>query len=533
MKRVCAYCRVSTEQDDQLNSLENQKSYFERYISQNTDWEFCGLYVDEGLSGTSVEGRAGFKRMVADAEGHKFDLVLTKEISRFARNTLDSIFYTRKLKGLGVGIHFLNDNINTLDADAELRLTIMSSIAQEESRKTSERVRWKKKRQMEQGFVFGASIFGYHLKDGKLAINEDEAKIVRLIFELYLGGLGASLVSRELENRGIPAPQGGARWSNVSVMSILKNEKYNGTLKQRKTITPDYLSHKAKINYGEEKFIVIENNHAPIIEKEIFDRVQVEIRWRRVAKIERSRYSNRYVFSGKVECASCSSKFERRFTSQKADKRQVVWRCAEAVKYGKEKINAQGQKVGCNCKAVHETFLKENFLAVLNSVIENKDVVVEELKKFVRHAIDNSPNMGNEIKEVMAGLDKIATRKSKLIEMYLDGMMKRPEYERAFGQYDKQEQALRKRLLALDSENKIAQDLQQKLDNIDQAVENLARLKEFGDSVCSEVLHKIVVEDREKISFYLKTNENTTLFVKMPLLLSGYPTVTPHLPQLE
>ncbi|MCL2291885.1 MAG: recombinase family protein, partial [Candidatus Bathyarchaeota archaeon] len=157
MKRVCAYCRVSTEQDDQLNSLENQKRYFEEYIGRNLEWEFCGLYVDEGISGTSAEKRADFMRMVADAEAHKFDLLLTKEISRFARNTLDSIFYTRKLKGLGVGVLFMNDNINTLDNDAELRLTIMSSIAQEESRKTSERVKWGHKRCMERGVVFGKS----------------------------------------------------------------------------------------------------------------------------------------------------------------------------------------------------------------------------------------------------------------------------------------------------------------------------------------------------------------------------------------
>jgi DNA invertase Pin-like site-specific DNA recombinase len=184
--------------------------------------------------------------MVADAEAHKFDLLLTKEISRFARNTLDSIFYTRKLKELGVGVIFMNDNINTLDSDAELRLTIMSSIAQEESRKTSERVRWGQKRRMEQGFAFGSSLFGYHLKAGKFTINEDEAKVVRLIYELYLSGLGAGLIGKELENRGISSPNGHVRWQSVVVLSILKNEKYNGTLKQRKRITPDYLSHKSK-----------------------------------------------------------------------------------------------------------------------------------------------------------------------------------------------------------------------------------------------------------------------------------------------
>jgi len=423
MKRVCAYCRVSTEQDDQLNSLENQKRYFEEYINRNLDWQFCGLYVDEGISGTSVEKRVGFQHMIKDAENKKFDLILTKEISRFARNTLDSIFYTRKLKALGVGVVFMNDNINTLDNDAELRLTIMSSIAQEESRKTSERVRWGQKRRMEQGFVFGASIFGYHLKDGKLTINENEAKTVRLIYDLYLSGKGVHLLCKELENRGITSPQGGTRWSVPSVIRILKNEKYNGTLKQRKRITPDYLSHKSKINYGEEDFITKENNHAPIISKEIFDNVQNELQRRKTAILERSRYSNRYPFSGKIECANCNSKFERRQNSQKTHKKQMVWRCAEAVKYGKEKLNPQGQKVGCNNKAVHEWFLKENFLAALNSVIENKDSIVHELKTHVRQAIASSPNKSSEIKEIGASIEKMATRKSKLIDLLVDGVI--------------------------------------------------------------------------------------------------------------
>jgi hypothetical protein len=169
----------------------------------------------------------------------------------------------------------------------------MSSIAQEESRKTSERVRWGQKRRMEQGFAFGSSLFGYHLKDGKFTINEDEAQIVRLIYELYLSGLGVHLMRKELENRGIPAPNGGVRWREVTVLAILKNEKYNGTLKQRKTITLDYLSHKSKINYGEEKFIIIENNHTPIISKETFDKVQAEIQRRKTSNLDRSRYSSR------------------------------------------------------------------------------------------------------------------------------------------------------------------------------------------------------------------------------------------------
>ena len=520
MKRVVAYCRVSTEADDQLNSLENQKQYFEQYISRNLEWQFCGLYVDEGISGTSVEKRAGFKRMVADAEAHKFDLLLTKEISRFARNTLDSIFYTRKLKDLGVGVYFMNDNINTLDADAELRLTIMSSIAQEESRKTSERVKWGQKRCMERGVVFGACPYGYNLKGGKLTVNEDEAKVVRLIFDLYLSGKGVQLVNKELENRGIPASDGAARWKNATILRMLKNEKYIGVLKQKKRITVDYLSHKRKLNEGEEKQIIVENSHPSIIEREIFDRVQNEIVRRKSVTVERSRYSNRHIWSGKVKCAYCNASFKRRINNSTSNSPQIIWQCSEAEKYGKEKINAQGKKVGCNCKIVPEWVLRENFLAVLNEVIENKDFVVRELKERVRQAIADCPNKGDELAEVLAGLDKLSDKKSRLINMHLDRLITLAEYRKVYAEYEKQQNHLQRRLSVLDGENKLAEDLRQKLESVDQAIESLARLKEFGDSICEEVLAKVVVEGREKMSFYLKAGENKDpAFFKIPLLI--------------
>jgi len=520
MKRVAAYCRVSTEADDQLNSLENQKRYFEEYIGRNLEWEFCGLYVDEGISGTSVEKRAGFQRMVADAENHKFDMLLTKEISRFARNTLDSIFYTRKLKGLGVGVYFMNDNINTLDNDAELRLTIMSSIAQEESRKTSERVRWGQKQSMKRGVVFGNGLFGYNLKGGKLTINEAEAKIVRLIFDLYLSGKGANLIHQELENRGFASPSGSMRWNSVSVLDILKNEKYVGILKQQKTLTIDYLSHKKKLNRGEEKYVIIEDNHAPIVDKEIFDRAQKEIERRRITAVEKGRYSNRYVWSGKIKCAYCNSSFKRKAIKQEPHAPRASWHCAEAGRYGKEKINARGQKVGCRCVSISERVLQDNFLAVLNMVIENKDAVVRELKTTVRQMIDNSPDNSKEIKEIGAGIEKMAVRKSKLIDMCVDGLITKAEFEKTNSQYDKQLADLNKRWTALKPDNETAENLQQKLDNVETAIENLVRLKEFGDSICSEVLHKVVVEGREKISFYLKTDKNAEMFVKLPLSLT-------------
>jgi DNA invertase Pin-like site-specific DNA recombinase len=524
LRRVCAYCRVSTEQDDQLNSLENQKRYFEEYIGRNVEWEFCGLYVDEGISGTSVSKRTGFKQMVADAESKKFDLLLTKEISRFARNTLDSIFYTRKLKGLGIGVIFMNDNINTLEPDSELRLTIMSSIAQEESRKTSERVKWGQKRQMEKGFAFGGKAFGYDRKNGKLTVNEDEAKTVRLIFDLYLNsGMGAHTIRKELENRGLPSPTGKTRWRNSTILDILKNEKYIGTLKQKKLITTDYLTHKRKRNEGEEKLIIIENNHAPIVDKEIFDKAQNELSRRKTATAEQSRYSNRYVWSGKIKCGYCGSAFKRKINNIKSENPQIFWQCSESLQYGKEKINAQGQKIGCNCQAIHEKFLKENFLAVLDSVIADKNRVIEELKKKVRQAIDECPNKSGEIKELVLAVERILTKKSKLIDMFADGMITREEFTKANEQYSKQADALSKELLLLKNENKFAEDLTQKLNTIDQTIETIVRLKEFGDSVCEEILHKVVVEGREKISFYLATKETEKpAFFKIPLLTQQY-----------
>ena len=204
IKRVAAYCRVSTDSLDQANSLESQQRYFNDYIKRNPLWELSKIYVDEGISGTSTKKRNAFNQMIEDAKRGNFDIIITKEISRFARNTLDSIGYTRELKRLGIGVIFMNDNINTLDPDAELRLTIMSSIAQEESRKTSERVKWGQRRMMEQGKVFGRDMLGYDVRDGKLIINEEGAKTVRLIFHKFLvEGKCTHLIAKELQEEGI------------------------------------------------------------------------------------------------------------------------------------------------------------------------------------------------------------------------------------------------------------------------------------------------------------------------------------------
>ena len=237
--KVAAYCRVSTDGEDQLNSLSVQIGYFTEYISNQEDWELIEVYYDEGITGTSTKKRDGFNRMIADCEAGKIQLILTKEVSRFARNTVDTLTYTRKLTDLHIRIIFMNDGIDTNDKDGELRLTIMASIAQEESRKTSERVKWGIRRQMEKGYVYGYShMLGYRITDGKLEIIPEEAEIVRKIFHKYVfEGKGSSIIANELNAEGYTSARG-AIFRQDSIVRILKNEKYCGDLIQWKGVSP-------------------------------------------------------------------------------------------------------------------------------------------------------------------------------------------------------------------------------------------------------------------------------------------------------
>lgn len=301
MKRVVAYCRVSTDSTDQANSLQNQKGYFERHIKDNEEWELIKIYADEGITGTSTKKRKQFNQMIKDAEMGKFDIILTKEVSRFARNTVDALQYTRELKAKGIEVYFLLDNISTADKDGELRLTIMSSLAQEEARKISERCTWGARRSMEKGVVFGNIILGYHLKNGKLTVNEEEAKIVREIFHKYLyEEKGFFTIGRELMDKGIKTSRGNGKWYPTTIKAVLTNEKYVGDLKQGKTYIPNYLEKKTKVNKGEREFVIIQNHHEPIISREEFDKVQEEIKRRHKETVKDDcprKHSSKYAFS--------------------------------------------------------------------------------------------------------------------------------------------------------------------------------------------------------------------------------------------
>jgi len=370
--RVGAYCRVSTDKADQVNSFESQRRYFKEYIEHNPKWELIEIFADEGKSGTSTKKRVAFNRMIACAKSGELDLIITKEISRFARNTLDSIFYTRELKRLGVGVIFLNDNINTLEPDAELRLTIMSSIAQEESRRTSDRVKWGQKRRMEQGVVFGRSLLGYDVRGGEMFINKEGAEIVRLIFHKFANeNKGTYVIARELREAGIKSYNHKTEWSNTSILRIIRNEKYCGDLVQKKTFTPDYLTHEKRYNRGEEEFVIIKNHHEPIIPRELFDKANELLESRALSQEGKAKYSNQYALSGKIKCGSCGSSYVARHKKRRDGSLNKKWQCLKAARHGKYK--------GCDNESIHNNDAEY----IIDLATKNIQGEVSDLDKMV------------------------------------------------------------------------------------------------------------------------------------------------------
>lgn len=424
--RVVAYCRVSTDKGDQQNSFDSQKKYFEECIKSNSNWEFVDIYADEGISGTSIEKREDFKRMIGDAYNKKFDLILTKEVARFARNTKDSLEYTRKLKKLGIGVVFTIDNINTLDSDGELRLTIMSALAQDESRRTSERVKWGQKRRMEQGVVFGRELLGYYLNKGVLSINPEEAPIVKLIFHKYVvEGKGTHVIARELYEEGITTKKQLCKWSNAMVLKVLRNEKYVGDLAQRKTFTPDYLDHKKKYNRGEEEIVYIKDHHEPIIEREIWEAAQEQLKKGITTIDQNSKHSNKYWCSGKIICGECGKRFVLRSKKLKNGEIYKAWRCIETAKCGSSKVDLHGNRVGCNNDNINYVVLGNIISMVLQSINHDKEKIISDLLQEIKKL--KKPQKIISTESFVNRLNTVYSKKQKVIDCMVEGIISKED----------------------------------------------------------------------------------------------------------
>ena len=338
-KKVCAYARVSTDHKSQGESLENQIQYYESIISNNLDYEYAGVFADRGITGTS-DNRPEFQRMLKLCREGKIDLILTKSISRFARNTAVVLELVRELKDIGVEVRFEKENINTLSGDGELMLTVLSSFAQEESKNVSDNIKWRYRNKYEKGeLIINTTRFLGYDKDeyGDLIINPTEAEIVKRIYEEYLAGNGSFKIAKLLNSEGIPTVTG-SKWNDTSVRGILKNEKYKGDAMLQKTFIVNHLSKKKRKNNGEMDSFYIEDNHSPIITKEAWAQVQIEMQKRAEAKgnIKGSdKYQNRYSLSGMLYCSKCGFSLRRRTWNSKLNCKKIVWQCSNYIKNGK------------------------------------------------------------------------------------------------------------------------------------------------------------------------------------------------------
>ena len=427
--RVTFYARVSTDRYEQLNSLENQVMYFENFIKEQENWIFVEGYVDEGISGTSVKKREDFLRMVDDAKRKKFDLILTKEISRFSRNTLDSIKYTQELLSNGVGVHFLSDNINTFQPDSELRLTIMSSIAQEEIRKLSERVRFGYKRSVEKGIVPGSNnIYGYTKNKGKLVIDEEQAKFIRLIFETYVSeNIGVHRLGFKLfEEYGVNNYSGKPIAGTV-IKNIIRNPKYKGYFCAHKETTVDYHDRKRK-RFKRDEWIVYKDNETchPIVSEELWDKANeiLDARSKKHDQINKNNKYNKFPFSGLMHCHFDGATFVRgTYQIGKGDRsrRRKFWACNNYRIHGKKKTE------GCNSPVLYYEELVEVCKKILNMILVCQDDLISEINDMISD-IRTKKDYKKEIKLIDEKLFKTNNEKKELIMMRMRKEIDLKEY---------------------------------------------------------------------------------------------------------
>jgi len=407
LRKVAAYARVSTNKDEQYTSYEAQVNFYKKYILEKPNWEYTKVYADEGISGTSTKRRTDFNRMIKDALLGKIDLIITKSISRFARNTLDTISYVRKLKAKGIEVFFEKENLWTLDPKSELILTIMASIAQEESRSISQNVTWGKRVGFQEGKVSFAykRFLGYKKEDDKIVIDEDQAVIVRTIYRMFLvEGKTPTGIARYLKSQHIKTPSGkSTNWTKNTITSILTNEKYKGDALLQKTYTVNYLEHTTAVNNGQIPQYYVENNHPAIIDRDTWEQVQIEMERRNKLG---AHYSSSDIFASKLICEDCGGFYGKKKWHASTKYERFVYQCNNKFQKGKDK-----------CKTPHltEEDIKQKFIKSYNIVMGDKDRIIEDFKDVIALLTDTS-TLDKEIETIESELFVIAEQVDKLVK---------------------------------------------------------------------------------------------------------------------
>lgn len=494
--RVAAYCRVSTEQEEQQNSYQVQIAYYTDLINRKKEWSLVGIFADEGISGTQTKKRIEFNRMIRMCKNKKIDLVITKSISRFARNTVDCLEYVRQLKNLGIGVIFEKENINTLTMTSEFMIALYGSFAQAESESISKNVSWGKEKAYREGKVQFQyqNLLGYRKgTDGKPEIVPEEAETIKLIYKLFLDGYSMTNIKKTLESKGILTAKGKKVWNESLISSILKNEKYVGDALLQKSFTVDCITHKIVKNHGERPMYLVTDHHAPIVDRDTYDRVQQELA-RRSSKrkistkttTEQGKYSSKYALSELLICGNCGTPY-RRTTWSARGKKQIVWRCISRLEHGK--------KYCPDSPTIKEDQLHRAIIQAINNYYSCRNDIARILKANIGTVLECQGQ--EEIISIENRLKEIDTARNDLISLIASGGCDEDKHDSEFSRLYQEEQQFNERLEILKSQNKTSAETQAKLDKIMDMIEHEKFELETFDNVlirklieCIKVLNK-------------------------------------------
>ena len=497
--KVAYYGRVSTDKDDQLNSLENQQNYFEDMIRENKNWIFTRGYIDEGISGTAVKNRDSFLKMIEDATLGKIDLILTKEISRFSRNTVDSIKYTEYLLKQGVIVYFLSDNLNTIQEDAEFRLTIMSSMAQDEVRKLSERVKFGINRMIKDRKLIGGNLTGYYKKDGRYEINPNEAPMIKYLFTTYASGsIGLKKIGEELAEMGYVNSKG-KPYCQTTLAKMLSNPRYKGYYTAKLSEVEDYKTHKKKKLPKEDNIIEKDDRIPPIVSEELWDKANLlhekrkKLPSRHVLNSEE--HIKKYKYSAKLFCKDCNSIFIRSGGSNRA--LNPTWACRTYKVDGVSK---------CESPIIKESYLDKIFVDVFTDFIKHKKdylgQVLSEYKNIVKNFTTDI-----DTEDINRKIDQIEKQKDKLLDLSLKGIIDDFEFKKRNDKFNQELFALQKQIDNSQNQNLEEDRLRTKLKEIENCLTTKLDIKENLPFLVNLLVDKVIVEkvnnDRKHVRLYI------------------------------
>ena len=502
--KVAAYCRVSTDQEEQENSYEAQIGYYTEKIKNNAEWTLAGIFADEGITGTQARKRPEFMKMIRLCRQRKIDMILTKSLSRFARNTVDSLKYIRDLKALGIAIVFEKENINTLETDTEMMLTIMSCFAQAESESISKNVSWGVRQSFKNGNVpmQYARLLGYRKgADGNAEIVPEEAEIVKEIFSQYLDGSSMEQIADRLSKKGLTTKGSGSPYRKIVIQRILTNEKYTGDALLQKTYITDCITKKSRKNNGELPMYLVKNHHEPIISRADFNRVQEEMARRgakkaianKLGKTEQGKYSAKYALSELLICGECGEHYRRVTWTAKGFK-EIKWRCISRIQYGKKKCH--------NSPTVDEQALHRAIVSAINEFCTVKADVAAVLRESITEVLD--PNLNGSVQAAQQRIDELAHNIDELIKLATV-----PETAQSamsdIEKFSEEMKTLREFIETEKAKQMTAQGSSAELDAILERLENEDfTMTEYDDVAVRQLIEKITVESKDTITVTFK-----------------------------